>query len=201
MQVFFGKKLDFEVGIMREIKYDRDRYMASRMKEGWYRNMGMEQIYYQYIETPLGKLLAGGSETELLYLSSIDQPAKDWVCHETPVLAKTKKQLEEYFSGSRSDFTIPLAPQGTVFQRQVWKELQKIPYGEIRTYGQIAAAVGNPKASRAVGMANHNNPIMILIPCHRVIGSNGKLTGYAGGLDKKEFLLQLEKRFLLLGGR
>lgn len=159
--------------------------------------MRVEQIYYQYIETPLGKLLAGGSETELLCLSSVDQPAKDWVCHETPVLAQTKKQLEEYFSGERTHFTIPLAPQGTGFQRQVWKELQRIPYGETRTYGQIAAAVGNPKASRAVGMANHNNPIMILIPCHRVIGSNGNLTGYAGGVDKKEFLLKLEKGRIL----
>lgn len=153
----------------------------------------MEQIYYQYIETPLGRLLAGGSKTELFCLSSMDQPAQDWMPQETPVLSQAKKQLEEYFFGNRTDFTIPLAPHGTVFQRQVWKELQKIPYGETRTYGQIAAAVGNPRSSRAVGMANHNNPIMILIPCHRVIGSNGKLTGYAGGLDKKEFLLKLEK--------
>lgn len=168
--------------------------MAFRMLEGWCRNMEMEQIDYQYIETPLGRLLAGGSGAELICLTSADQPAIDWVCRETPVLAQTQKQLEEYFSGNRTVFSIPLAPQGTVFQKQVWKELQKIPYGETRTYGQIAAAVGNPKASRAVGMANHNNPIMILIPCHRVIGSNGKLTGYAGGLDKKEFLLQLEKR-------
>lgn len=154
----------------------------------------MKNISYQYIDTPLGKLLAVETEEKLIGLSASECPYEGWECRETPVLEMAEKQLLEYFSGKRTEFTVPLAPRGTDFQKRVWQELQKIPYGETRTYGQIAALAGNPKASRAVGMANHKNPIMILIPCHRVIGSNGKLTGYAGGLEKKEFLLKLEKR-------
>lgn len=112
-----------------------------------------------------------------------------------PLLQFAKKELEEYFQGKRKDFSVPLKPDGTVFQKKVWKALTEIPYGETRTYGEIAAAVGNEKASRAVGMANHCNPIPIIIPCHRVIGKNGKLTGYAGGLEKKTVLLELERSF------
>lgn len=103
-------------------------------------------------------------------------------------------QIREYFAGNRTNFDIPLAPEGTDFQQQVWNALRNIPYGETRTYKQIAQAIGNPKAVRAVGMANNKNPIAILIPCHRVIGSNGKLVGYAGGLDIKKQLLNLERR-------
>lgn len=153
----------------------------------------MENLYYQYVDTPLGKLLAAGSEQELFCLSSTEQVREDWECRETPALAMVKEQLSEYFAGRRKKFSVPLSPQGTDFQKRVWEELCRIPYGETRTYGQVAACVGNPKASRAVGMANHNNPVMILIPCHRVIGSNGKLTGYAGGLWMKEKLLELER--------
>lgn len=109
------------------------------------------------------------------------------------ILQETVRQLQEYFAGERTEFSIPLAPQGTEFQKKVWKALLRIPYGETRSYGEIAQMVGNSKASRAVGMANHNNPIPILIPCHRVIGKNGKLTGYAGGLEKKTALLELER--------
>lgn len=112
-----------------------------------------------------------------------------------PLLQSARKELEEYFQGKRKDFSVPLKPDGTVFQKKVWKALTEIPYGETRTYGEIAAAVGNEKASRAVGMANHCNPIPIIIPCHRVIGKNGKLTGYAGGLEKKTVLLELERSF------
>ena len=111
----------------------------------------------------------------------------------TPLLAEARRQLEEYFAGSRRVFDLPLAPEGTAFQRAVWEALQAIPYGETRTYGQIAAAVGRPKASRAVGGACHCNPIGIIIPCHRVVGSSGRLTGYAGGLDRKAALLALEQ--------
>lgn len=114
------------------------------------------------------------------------------VQRDTVLLLSAKQQLEEYFAGNRKVFSLPLVPKGTEFQRAVWKELQMIPYGETRTYGQIAAAIGNAKASRAVGAANHNNPIGIVIPCHRVIGANGTLTGYGGGLDLKEALLRLE---------
>lgn len=111
----------------------------------------------------------------------------------TALLREAKRQLDEYFSGSRRAFDLPLAPQGTAFQRRVWTALAAIPYGETRTYAQIAAAIGSPKACRAVGMANHCNPLPIVIPCHRVIGSGGQLTGYAGGLDTKRYLLTLEQ--------
>ena len=103
------------------------------------------------------------------------------------------EQLEAYFAGKRTTFSLPLRPAGTAFQLAVWQALTEIPYGETRSYGEIAAAVGNPKAARAVGMANNRNPISILIPCHRVIGSTGALVGYGGGLEKKLFLLELEK--------
>lgn len=154
----------------------------------------MNEISYQYLDSPSGKLLAVGSEKELYCLSTEKEIQPCWECRETPVLKLLKEQLREYFEGKRTTFSVPLNLQGTDFQKRVWQELLKIPYGETRTYGQIAAAVGNPKACRAVGMANHHNPVMILVPCHRVVGSNGKLTGYAGGLEMKEQLLKLEKR-------
>lgn len=101
-------------------------------------------------------------------------------------------ELAEYFAGKRTTFTLPLEPQGTPFRMQVWKQLQEIPHGQMRTYGEIANAIGKPTAARAVGQAIHHNPISIIIPCHRVIGSSGKLTGYASGLSKKEWLLKHE---------
>lgn len=110
----------------------------------------------------------------------------------TPLLCEAEKQLTEYFDGVRRDFDLPLRPKGTSFQQSVWRELRRIPYGKTATYGEIAAKIGNPRASRAVGMANNKNPIAILIPCHRVVGAQGKLVGYAGGLDKKATLLALE---------
>lgn len=106
---------------------------------------------------------------------------------------RTARQLEEYFAGRRTLFDLPLEPAGTQFQKSVWQALCRIPYGKTRTYGQIAQEVGNPNASRAVGSANHNNPIHVIIPCHRVIGAGGALTGYAGGLEMKEKLLRLEQ--------
>jgi methylated-DNA-[protein]-cysteine S-methyltransferase len=113
---------------------------------------------------------------------------------EHPVLVQTEKELNEYFTGMRSGFTVPLDMGGTPFQRQVWEALLGIPFGETRTYGQLALQLGNPKATRAVGAANGRNPIAILVPCHRVIGHSGKLTGFAGGLDAKAYLLKLEGR-------
>lgn len=110
----------------------------------------------------------------------------------TPLLEEAARQLEEYFAGQRKVFSLPLAPKGTEFQLRVWQALLQIPYGETRSYGELAAMVGNPKACRAVGGANHRNPLSILIPCHRVVGTGGSLTGYAGGLSVKEFLLKLE---------
>ena len=112
----------------------------------------------------------------------------------TGLIIEAKRQLEEYFQGRRTEFQLPLAPEGTAFQRQVWEKLQRIPYGETRTYKEIAKQMGNERACRAVGMANHRNPIAIMIPCHRVIGKDGGPRGYAGGVDKKCFLLELERR-------
>lgn len=115
---------------------------------------------------------------------------------ETPLIREAYKQLSEYLIGKRLNFDLPLNPRGTVFQQQVWKALSDIPYGETRSYKQIAEAIGNPKAVRAVGMANNRNPLLIVVPCHRVIGANGKLVGYGAGIEKKEFLLKLEKSLL-----
>ncbi|MDO5678411.1 MAG: methylated-DNA--[protein]-cysteine S-methyltransferase [Propionibacteriaceae bacterium] len=108
-------------------------------------------------------------------------------------LPEATRQLAEYFAGERTEFDLALNPAGTEFQRQVWAALSEIPYGETRTYGQLAAELGRPSASRAVGMANGRNPISIVVPCHRVVGSSGKMTGYAGGVARKEFLLALER--------
>jgi methylated-DNA-[protein]-cysteine S-methyltransferase len=113
-------------------------------------------------------------------------------CADWELGQEAKKQLEEYFAGKRKDFDLPLQPVGTDFQQAVWMALRQIPYGHTASYADIAQAVGSPKAARATGQANNRNPIAIIVPCHRVIGRNGKLTGYAGGLDKKEFLLALE---------
>lgn len=111
----------------------------------------------------------------------------------TPLLQRAAQQLTEYFAARRRRFALPLRPQGTAFQQAAWSALCDIPYGQTRTYAQQAAAIGNPKACRAVGMANHRNPLPLFIPCHRVIGAGGKLTGYAGGLAIKRFLLELEQ--------
>ena len=112
---------------------------------------------------------------------------------ETPLLQEAEEQLNEYFAGVRREFDLPLAAKGTAFQQAVWAQLRTIPYGEVRTYGQLAAALGKPKAGRAVGRACHRNPLCIVVPCHRVIGADGSLTGYAEGLDIKEYLLELER--------
>jgi methylated-DNA-[protein]-cysteine S-methyltransferase len=115
-----------------------------------------------------------------------------------PVLVKAAQQLREYFAGERTDFDLPLNPAGTAFQKSVWKELCEIPYGATISYGELGKRLGNPAASRAVGLANGRNPISIIIPCHRVIGANGSLTGYGGGLDRKKMLLGLERGALVL---
>ncbi|MDD3168058.1 MAG: methylated-DNA--[protein]-cysteine S-methyltransferase [Eubacteriales bacterium] len=153
----------------------------------------MGNIYYY--ETPLGTIgiaEANGQITHLFFETEKFQ-GKGHEKIETPVLAEAAKQLREYFSGCRRSFDLPLAPAGTEFMGRVWKALQEIPYGETRSYKEIAAMIGNRKACRAVGMANNRNPISIFIPCHRVIGAGGDLVGYGGGLDKKRFLLDFEK--------
>lgn len=142
--------------------------------------------------SPLGPLCLTQEGDSLVSLQFCDVLPLEGSCP-TSLLAQAQRQLEEYFAGQRTAFDLPLRPQGTAFQRSVWQALQAIPYGETRTYGQIAAAVGRPKASRAVGGACHCNPIGIIIPCHRVVGASGSLTGYAGGLDRKAALLALEQ--------
>ena len=151
----------------------------------------MEKIFFY--ETPVGKLCIG-EEDGVIVRTTWSKIPTEYVLEETELILQCKMQLDEYFRGERKTFDLPLAPKGTDFQKKVWNALQKIPYGETRTYGEIAAAVGNPKGARAVGMANNKNPIGIIIPCHRVVGANGKLVGYAGGMDKKEWLLQLERK-------
>lgn len=116
----------------------------------------------------------------------------DYLEEETDLIKKAAKQLKEYYDGLRRDFDLPLDLQGTPFQLKVWNELLKIPYGQTRTYKQIAQAIGSPKAYRAVGNANNQNRIMVVVPCHRVIGSNGQMVGYAGGIEMKEMLLAIE---------
>ena len=113
---------------------------------------------------------------------------------QTPLLQETQRQLTAYFSGTLREFDLPLAPKGTPFQRAVWQALQEIPFGEVRSYGEIAAAIGKPNACRAVGMACHVNPIAIVVPCHRVVGKSGALTGYAAGVERKRVLLALEQK-------
>ena len=120
------------------------------------------------------------------------EPLKDTTEQETPLLNEAFKQLGEYLTGKRRDFDLPLAPAGTPFQRKVWDALLQIPYGQTRSYRQIAEAVNSPKGFRAVGMANNRNPIAVFIPCHRVIGADGSMVGYGGGLDIKKHLLRLE---------
>ena len=153
-------------------------------------------MYYCYFDTPIGELLLAG-EAEALSMIGFPQgamrrdPEADWIYSEEPFGA-VREQLAEYFSGERKDFDLPLALRGTEFQVSVLEALQGIPYGETTSYGAIAKQIGRPKAVRAVGAANGRNPIPIIVPCHRVIGSSGDLTGFGGGLDTKAALLRLE---------
>ena len=149
-----------------------------------------------YYETDIGKLGIAEENEQItsIFFEVEDVPSGDYVLKETPILKEANNQLQEYFKGQRKEFSLPLAPVGTEFMLRVWEALRAIPYGETRSYKEIATAVGNSKACRAVGMANNRNPISIVTPCHRVIGSNGDLVGYAGGLDVKLYLLNLEKK-------
>lgn len=140
---------------------------------------------------PFDRLKIGYEGGAVTLLMRTDEPASD--AGRTPLTDLAYRQIMEYWNGRRREFDFPFVLRGTEFQQKVWRALQDIPYGETRTYGQIAAAVGSPKAFRAVGMANHYNPILIAVPCHRVVGANGALVGYGSGLDMKEALLALEK--------
>lgn len=153
-------------------------------------------MYYCYIESPIGELLLAGDDDALTMIGFPEgamrrEPESDWTHNERP-FAEAARQLTEYFAGERHDFDLPLCLNGTEFQLLVLDELRRIPYGETTSYGDIAKRIGRPKAVRAVGAANGRNPIPIVVPCHRVIGSGGALTGFGGGLDTKKALLQLE---------
>ena len=170
---------------------------------------GAATVAWAALPCPLGALLAVTRDGTLVRLSFAASPEEartrarqelgqntgGRAAREDPhavPLPELARQLEEYFAGRRRLFELPVAPEGTEFQRRVWEELARIPWGETRSYGEIARAVGRPGASRAVGMANNRNPLAVVVPCHRVIGADGSLTGYGAGLDRKEHLLRLE---------
>lgn len=150
----------------------------------------MPVIFY---ESMIGRIAIAEKDGFISNVYITDEVPEDAELCETPLLAEAVGQFGDYFAGKLKEFSLPLAPEGTVFMKQVWAALQEIPYGKTASYGEIAERIGKPKAARAVGLANNRNPIPIIIPCHRVIGANGSLTGYAGGLDMKRKLLELEK--------
>ena len=145
------------------------------------------------INTPLGDMLAVEADGALTALDFLPEGAQVAAGDDTPLLRQVKAQLTAYFAGELQAFDLPIKPRGTDFQQKVWQRLVNIPYGETRSYGQIAREIGQPGASRAVGQANNRNPIAIVVPCHRVVGASGSMTGYGGGLPRKEALLELEK--------
>ena len=162
-----------------------------------------ETIHVASCETPLGRYVIAASETGVVCVKPDDQETpnattwRQWgdvVERDNEHTRQAANELQEYFAGDRTAFTVPLDMRGTDFQKRAWQALTDIPYGETRSYGQQATMLGNPQASRAVGLANGSNPVSIIVPCHRVVGSNGKLTGYGGGLHRKQALLDLERR-------
>lgn len=152
-------------------------------------------IYHRIIPSPIGNLKISASEDSIVSIEFTTEEVTA-VSPSSLLLREAQKQLEEYFHKERQEFSLPLSPYGTTFQQKVWKQLQQIPYGETRSYRDIAIELGNLRQIRAAATANGKNPIPIVIPCHRVIGSNGSLTGYSGGLEKKKWLLELENPFL-----
>ena len=156
------------------------------------------ELFHSYMESPIGKLLLATDEAALRHIvfpsgSEPAMPLPHWRQNRTP-LRETIRQLQAWFAGELREFDLALAPGGPAFHQRVWRELRSIPYGETISYGELARRIGSPNASRAVGRANGANPLPIVIPCHRVIGGNGKLTGYGGGLPRKDFLLALERK-------
>lgn len=148
-----------------------------------------------FYKTPIGEIgIADDGYAITNVFFSNENASDEYIVNETKLIKGAAEQLLDYFAGKRNAFNLLLDPQGTDFQTRVWKALQEIPYGETRSYKDIAESIGNPKACRAVGMANNKNPIAIFIPCHRVIGANGKLVGYAGGINIKQYLLDLERK-------
>jgi methylated-DNA-[protein]-cysteine S-methyltransferase len=159
-------------------------------------------MLYTTIDSPIGELLALGDGPALhgLYMQegrTAIAVRPEWQEADEP-FAEVRSQLGEYFAGARTKFDLPLELRGSPFQRQVWRALQEIPYGETISYGELARRIGIPSASRAVGVANGHNPVAVIVPCHRVIGADGSLTGYGGGLERKRVLLELEAGVLAL---
>ena len=153
---------------------------------------------YCHMDSPVGRLLLAGDKSALRLISfpkgsKARQPEKGWRRNDAP-FKEAVRQLTAYFAGDLTDFDLALAPEGTAFQHEVWHALRGIPYGETRSYGALAKSISRPKASRAVGAANGANPLSIVVPCHRVIGSTGKLTGFGGGIETKAVLLALERK-------
>jgi methylated-DNA-[protein]-cysteine S-methyltransferase len=154
-------------------------------------------VNYAYLDTPVGTLLLAGDAAAVHRITFPQRgcavkPEPEWQESQRGPIAEAARQLREYFAGKRAQFDLLLAPEGTAFQRDVWRQLQEIPYGETISYGELARRVGNPKASRAVGSANGANPLPIVIPCHRVIAGDGTLGGFGGGLPTKQTLIALE---------
>ncbi|MDD5421055.1 MAG: methylated-DNA--[protein]-cysteine S-methyltransferase [Synergistaceae bacterium] len=154
------------------------------------------KTFYSYTYRGVGKIEIGTESERItdVHFAKSFVPPSEYSRKETPLHRKAAEQLREYFDGKLKVFDLPIAPVGTEFQIRCWEALLQVPYGETRSYGDIARAAGSPKGFRAVGMANNRNPVAIIIPCHRIIGSDGKLVGYGGGLDIKVFLLELERK-------
>jgi methylated-DNA-[protein]-cysteine S-methyltransferase len=170
-----------------------------------YASMQASPLYFCHEETPFGRMLLVADDRALRgvhfvedkYISRIGDAWREQPL--APMLARTASQLREYFAGTRTQFDLDLEPDGTPFQRSVWQALLEVPFGVTWTYSALASRVGNPKACRAVGLANSRNPISIIVPCHRVIGADGSLTGYASGVDRKRSLLAFEAEFARAG--
>jgi methylated-DNA-[protein]-cysteine S-methyltransferase len=149
--------------------------------------------YYSIFESPIGKLYLFQEDDYLVKIELTNPDISGYEFNQTPILTEAIKQLTEYFAKSRTEFDLPIKFEGTEFQTAVWNQLRQIPYGKTVSYQDVAIAINKPTACRAVGMTNNKNPLMIVIPCHRVIGKNGSLVGYGGGLKAKQILLELEK--------
>ena len=154
-----------------------------------------DKTYYGYYTSEIGMLEVGGTDTAITSLYFVEERREG--VESCPVVDEAIRQVDEYFGGTRRAFDLPLALAGTDFQRRVWRQLLAVPYGQTASYGEIARALGKPKAVRAVGAANGQNPISIIVPCHRIVGSDGKLVGYGGGLWRKEWLLKHEGCLIL----
>lgn len=153
-----------------------------------------KKLHYNYYESPIGLIEIGGTAGAILWLNFVNIQRKKFESH--PVVDEAVRQIAEYFDRKRREFEIDISFAGTDFQKQVWRQLLRVPYGKVASYKKIATSVNKPKAVRAVGAANGRNPISIIVPCHRIIGSNGKLVGYGGGLWRKEWLLEHEGYYI-----